>query len=147
METLLLDADGDIVIGPSGYATVDGPAKIKQDLTYAMSEPYGSDPFHPLWGSLLAQMTGTILDPEAASLIQSEVQRVLQNYIAVQTSLLQNDLVSYDQSRFSTSDIVSQVQNIAVAVDPNDPTQAMVTVTLTTVAGDTVTITASGGSS
>lgn len=143
METLQLDTDGDLVIGPTDYAVVSGTDKIRQDLTYALREEYGSDPFHPYWGSLLPGMLGNIIGTDTLSQVQSEVMRVLQNYIAVQTAMLQNNLVAFDQSQFSTADIIGSIDSVTVTQDPQDPTRALVAVAVTTADGATVSVDAS----
>jgi hypothetical protein len=106
--------NGDFVIGPGGYATIDGPAKVKQDLGVAVREPYGSDRFHPRWGSLLHEYVGMPAMDEASMRIQAEVTRLIQNYQFVQGQMLQRDTMLGNRSRFSAGELVNTIQAIDI---------------------------------
>lgn len=137
MQTLAL-THGDLVIdGAGGYAMLSGAARIRQDLTLALLEDYGSDRFHPRWGSVVKQFLGSPITPELQQLVKAEVNRVLQNYIALQQAeVLRNS--QFDViGRYDTSDVVRSVESIDVrtAMDA-----IFVAATLVTLARESVTI-------
>lgn len=136
MESLAL-VQRDLVLTGGQYLMVSGSDKIRQDLTLALREDYGSDPYHPYWGSVLQRFIGHPLTPEVQQLVQTEVRRVLRNYIAVQSDLIRADSASGARSRFDTSDVVQAVENIAVTITGD---RIDIVLTLQTQSGQTVTI-------
>lgn len=129
---------GDLAVGTDGGMLMcSGANRIRQDLTLALSEEYGTDRFHPTWGSVLPGYLGQLLTAEMRQLVRAEVNRVLQNYIVIQ----QNDVIrdtTYDvRGRYDTSDVVQSVGDITV-------TQVLdaiyLSATLTTLARQTLTI-------
>lgn len=130
--------NGDIAIGTDGGMLMySGAARIKQDLTLALSEEYGTDRFHPTWGSVLPQYLGQLLTAEMQQLVRAEVNRVLQNYIIIQQNDVIRDTTVDVQGRYDTSDVVQSVGAITV-------TQVLdaiyLSATLTTLARQVVTI-------
>lgn len=113
MKTFALH-DGDFVLGPGGFLAVGGIEKVRQDLGAALREPYGSDRFHPGWGSTLVNFVGDPASVEVAMLIRSEVTRIVQNYIAVQADLMQAEAAAGRRSPFSSSEVVVSVDNVDV---------------------------------
>lgn len=136
METLAL-VNGDLVLNSGSYLTFSGPDKIRQDLDLALNEAYGSDQFHPLWGSILDRFIGQPLTSSLQSAVLNEVTRVLSNYIAVQTDDISSDTVADTRSRYDTSDVVQSVDSINASVTMDRVT---VTVVLRTMSNQTITI-------
>lgn len=129
---------GDIAIGTDGGMLMySGAARIKQDLTLALSEEYGTDRFHPTWGSVLPQYLGQLLTAEMQQLVRAEVNRVLQNYIIIQQNDVVRDTTVDVRGRYDTSDVVQSVGGISV-VQVLDA--IYLSATLTTLARQTVTI-------
>lgn len=137
MKTLAI-ADGDLVVTPYGHETISGSFKIRQELVCAFLEPLGNDRFHRDWGSLLPEYIGQPLTDELELLALSEANRVVQNYVTVQQREVLNDYSGQHASRFSTSDVVRQVNDIRVSVSLDTIT---ISVVLTTQAGESVTLT------
>lgn len=137
MKTLAL-ADGDLVVSPTGHATVTGTAKITTELDLALAEPYGDDRFHPSWGSYLPGYIGLPIDSTTQMLVEAEVNRVLQAYISVQRQGVVNDALNSARSRYATADVIASVNSITVTQQLDTLTVAL---SLTTVAGQTSTIT------
>lgn len=115
MKTLLL-SQGDLVIGPAGHATVTGSSKVRQDLALALGEDYGHDRFHPEWGSVVTRFVGAPITAETEMAVYSEVSRVLGAYIGAQRAGLERDSLSNSSSRYTTADVVQQVQSIRADV-------------------------------
>ena len=112
MQTLAL-VNGDLALDSSGqYMTYTGSARIRQDLGLALSEEYGSDRFHPKWGSVIKQYLGHVITPELQHLVRAEVNRILQNYIILGHAEILRDSQMDIQGRFDTSDVVRSVQSL-----------------------------------
>lgn len=136
MKTLAL-ANGDLVVGPHGHQTLTGAQKIRQDLALALGEPYGGDRFHPTWGSTVPSYIGMPIDSNTRALIETEVSRVLSQYIAVRDEIISEDQRTGGRSRFSTGDVVARVDQIAASQDFDT---IRVQVSLTTLAGTRVVV-------
>jgi len=137
MKTLAL-ADGDLVVTPFGHKTISGSFKVRQELVCAFLEPLGNDRFHRDWGSLLPEYIGQQITEEMELLVLSEANRVLQNYITVQQREVLSDYSAQRRSRFSTADVVRQVNDIRANVNMDS---IVVSVALTTQSGESVTLT------
>jgi phage baseplate assembly protein W len=130
---------GDLVINTDGgYTLYNGAARIKQDLTLALTEEYGFDRFHPKYGSIIRNYLGQIISPEMQALVQAEVNRVLQNYIIIQQNSVLRDTVVDVQGVFDTSDVVRSVDDITVRTLLDT---IYLSATLTTLARESITIT------
>lgn len=136
MKTLLL-AQGDLVIGPGGHATVTGSGKVRQDLALALGEELGYDRFHREWGSVVTRFVGAPITPETEIAVYSEVARVLASYIQAQRAALTRDSLNDRISRYSTSDIVQQVLSIDAKVGFDT---IFISTVLQVASGETVTI-------
>lgn len=108
MKTLAL-RDGDLFLTTGGYQLYSGVDRIRQDLTLALREEFGSDRFHPKWGSIILRYIGQIQSPHLEALVRAEINRVLQNYIAVQQAEVLRDSQVDVKNRFTTSDVVRRV--------------------------------------
>lgn len=112
MKTFRIE-NGDLVLGGEGFALVEGPDKVRQDLGVIVREPLGCDRFHPEWGSLLGGYVGFVTGASTETLIQAEIARLMSNYMAVQAQVLQSDHLASRSSRFTAGEVVDRV----VAVD------------------------------
>lgn len=111
MKTLALQ-NGDLSLAQGGYRLISGTDRIRQDLTLALLEEYGTDRFHPLWGSIIMRYIGNVVTPELEVLVAAEVNRVVQNYIAVQQAEVIRDSVVDVANRFTTSDVIRRLVDI-----------------------------------
>jgi phage baseplate assembly protein W len=109
--------NGDIMPAQGGYFMFTGVDRIRQDLTLALMEEYGSDRFHPKWGSVIRQFIGNVITPQLQTLAQAEVNRVVQNYILIQQSEVLRDSQVDVKGRFSTSDVIRSVRSISSSVN------------------------------
>lgn len=134
MKTLAL-RDGDLVVSRRAYVTVEGTGKVAQDLRGALLEPLGGDRFHPGWGSALGQFIASIADEATRTDIEAEISRVILNYAAVQRDKIEADITGDADTRFSTSEILDRIRNVAVQVN-RDAVQ--VKISLQTVSGETI---------
>lgn len=129
MKTFAL-VQGDLSPSGGGYLMYEGPAKINQDLTLAMKEEYGTDRFHPRWGSVLKKYVGLPLTAEIKSKTLTEINRVINNYITIQNSRIVADNNTSSASRYSTDDVVQSLTALS-ATQVYD--SLLVSVTLQTV--------------
>ena len=113
MKTLEI-RNGDLAIGRGGHATVEGGARLRQDLAVAMREPYGSDRFHPRWGFLLNEYVGGVLDEVTKQQVIGECRRVVANYIGIQQQQMAMARASGSRPRFSSGEVIDAVQGIEV---------------------------------
>lgn len=130
-------SNGDLVLGPHGFAEVTGPDRVLQDLRLAVLEPFGSDRFHTKWGSLLQQMIGHPITPMTGQVIQSEMVRLVQNYITIQKDIQATAIKNGNRLLFGTNDLVASIENINIV---QRQTQMIISVTLRMVSNQTVSI-------
>lgn len=83
--------DGDLVQKGSQLEIVSGLDKLLQDLDCWLRERYGGDRFHQRYGSTLQEYIGGVVDDSSRREVQSEVLRVLNNYMKVQYKLLREN--------------------------------------------------------
>lgn len=130
--------NGDLAIGTDGgYLLYSGIARIKQDLTLALTEEYGTDRFHPTYGSIVQAYLGQVITPEVLQLVRAEVNRVLQNYLIIQQNEVIRDTVIDVTGRFDTSDVVQSVDNVTTRSVLDT---IYLAATLTTLSRESVTI-------
>lgn len=106
--------NGDLVIEGGALSTVEGTAKVEQDLGLALREPYGGDRFHPSWGSVLDRFIGTTIDEATPVLIEAEARRVVRNYVALQQNQLQQDSREGRPSRYGANEVVVRVSGVGI---------------------------------
>lgn len=137
IKTLAL-INGDLAIGTNGaYLLYSGVPRIKQDLTLALTEEYGTDRFHPTYGSIVQSYLGQILSAELMQLVRAEVNRVLQNYLIIQQNEVLRDTVIDVANRYDTSDVVQSVDNVQARAVLDT---IYLSATLTTLSRESVTI-------
>jgi hypothetical protein len=133
--------NGDLVVGQSGYVTVSGTAKVLQDLTIATLEPYGSDPYHPGWGSYIDTYIGqnpTVAQP----LAQTEVVRLVSNYMTIQQYQQSTALSQGQVSPFTNDDYVVGLASLNTT---QDLTSITVSATVQVASGSTVGVSTTVG--
>jgi phage baseplate assembly protein W len=129
---------GDLVVGGSaGFQTVSHRKKVQQDLGLAISEPVGTDRFHPNFGSSLPSYIGTAQTDITLALIEGEIRRVIANYNAIQTAQVQADILARVRSRIANDEIISRIDKIDIKQTYDAVT---VRVYIVTRAGDTLLI-------
>jgi phage baseplate assembly protein W len=136
VKTLALSG-GDLVIGPGGLQLISGAAKIRQDLSLGMAEEYGTDPYHPLWGSVLPRYIGQPVDADTQLLVRAEVNRIIQQYMANQQAQISSASTNGRGITLTTADIIRSVDRIDVTVS-YDTVRIMVY--LTTMASQTISV-------
>lgn len=129
--------NGDLVLGPGGYATVQGGSKARQDLSHAIIEPVGTDRFHPRWGSNLKAMIGQVTSPEMSSFIEAECIRVVRNYIVSRVSMMQEDVQSGLRPQVGAAEVIQSVSSVKVRQAAD---KYFVKIELRTLSGDSVLI-------
>ena len=109
--------NGDLVIGRGGFTTVTDEAKVRQDLSHALREPIATDRFHPGWGSHLANMIGQVTTPQTKEVIESEVFRVVRNYVISRISLMEQDYRDGLRPTFSSNEVIRSIDAVDVRQD------------------------------
>jgi phage baseplate assembly protein W len=136
LKTLAL-ANGDLIVGPGGYATVTTAAKIRQDLALGLGEPLGNDRFHTEWGSVLPTYIGQPMNDETESLVKAEVARIVEQQMAIQQRDISRDARDGVSSRYATADVIAGIQSLSAVVRYDS---IQVTVGLVTQAGIRINI-------
>jgi hypothetical protein len=129
--------NGDLQIGANGFASLNGTQKVYQDLSISTLEPYGCDRFHPRWGSMLYTYIGDAITPVQASMVESEISRLVNNYILVQQDNITSESSLGLQSQYASNEVVASVESVDVIQNQDWFT---VNVAILTVAGDQVTL-------
>jgi hypothetical protein len=111
----------------------------------ALRVPYGSDPYNPLWGSVIGAYLGTPQTTDSPALVSSEVSRVLAQLIAAQQSQLTQSALTGSQSALNAADVIASVDSVSAVQSPADPETIIVSVALTTQAGVQVTVSTTTG--
>jgi phage baseplate assembly protein W len=131
--------NGDLAIGTNGgYMLYNGVKRIQQDLTLALTEEYGTDRFHPTYGSIVQSYLGQVLTPDLMMLVRAEVNRVLQNYLLIQQNEVLRDTLVDVTNRYDTSDVVRSVDSVQTRAVLDT---IYLAATLTTLSRETVTVT------
>ncbi len=132
--------NGDIVLANGTLATVTGPAKVSQDIEIATLTPYGSDRFHPRYGSVFSNYVGTPAGPQTSAIISAEMTRVISNYMAVQLSKVKAASAAGLSSPFSQGELVQSIGAINVSQQLDS---FQVVASVTTASGQQVNISTS----
>lgn len=127
-------AGGDLALSGGDLSLADGTAYIRQRIGTALAEPYGSDPFHPNWGSTLTSYLGTPIRPGTDALVASEVSRVLATIIAAQQAMITSWVLTGAKAQLNAADTIAAVQSVSAAVD-FDPEVIGVRIVLLTYGG------------
>jgi phage baseplate assembly protein W len=137
MDTFAL-IHGDLALdGSGGYAMLSGADRIRQDLSLALLEEYGSDRFHPKYGSIVKSYVGNVIDENLQQLVKAEINRVVVTYIGLQQAEVLRDSTVDIAGRFTTSDVVRNITSIDVHTTYDT---IYVAATLETLARETIAI-------
>lgn len=136
MDTLEI-TNGDLVLANGAFATITGPTKVSQDIEIATLTPYGSDRFHPRYGSVFASYIGQPITPQTSALISAELTRVINNYMAVQLSKVKTAAQAGLSSPFSQGELVQAIGTINVS---QQYSRFQVTASVTTASGQQVNV-------
>jgi phage baseplate assembly protein W len=129
---------GDLLASGRGFATVAGADYVRQRVACALSEPYGSDPYNPQWGSALTGWLGAPQNSGTQALVAAEAQRVLNVLMAAQQLMLRSAALTQTRTQLNSADVISQVNSVTASAGSR-PDTVQVTVTLTTMGGQQVT--------
>lgn len=128
---------GDLLASGRGFATVTGADYVRQRVACALSEPYGSDPYNPQWGSALTGWIGTPQTSMTNALVAAEAQRVINGLMAAQQVQLRAAALTQTRTQLNSADVIALVNSVTAATGPR-PDGVQVTVTLTTMGGQQV---------
>jgi phage baseplate assembly protein W len=128
---------GDLLASGRGFATVTGADYVRQRVACALSEPYGSDPYNPSWGSALTGWLGAPQNSGTQAMVAAEAQRVLSALMAAQQLMLKSAALASTRSQLNSADVIAQVNSVTAAPGSR-PDAVQVTVTLTTMGGQQV---------
>lgn len=113
MKTFAL-RDGDLVLSGDRYSMVEGAARLQQQLSLALTEPFGGDRFHPKWGSVLHSWIGSPTDASTPDIIQAEVMRVMRNHITAQNQMLTQRSSLNRKPTLSLDELISGINEVRV---------------------------------
>lgn len=133
-------AGGDLALSGGDLSLVDGAGYIRQRIGSALAEPYGTDPFHPDWGSTLTSYLGTPIVAGTDALVASEVSRVLAQVIAAQQAMITSWALTGSKAQLNAADTIASVQSVSAAVD-FDPEVIGVRIALLTYGGQQLIVT------
>ena len=106
--------NGDFDLSGGTFQTITGATKISQDLGIASLTSYGSNKFHPKYGSVLQSYIGSPINRTTQSLIQSEITRLINNYQNIQIRKMNAYILQGLQSPYGQNDLIKSVQGINV---------------------------------
>lgn len=113
MKTLLV-RNGDLNMVGGEFVLVGGEEKLRQDLSHALRESFGTDRFHPRWGSMLPDHIGLVNNEVTATLLQAEVERVVSNYIVLQRALIERVATQGRKPSYGTGEVISSLDGVNV---------------------------------
>lgn len=128
---------GDLLASGRGFATVTGADYVRQRVACALSEPYGSDPYNPNWGSALTGYLGAPQGAGTQAMVAAEAQRVLNALVAAQQLMLKSAAMANTRSQLNSADVIAAVNRVTASAGGR-PDAVQVTVTLTTMGGQQV---------
>lgn len=130
---------GDLFAAGRGFATVTGTAYLRQRVATALAEPYGSDSFHPEWGSALESYLGGPISAGTPALITAEASRVLAQIMTAQQSMITLAALNGTRSQLSADDVIASVDSVA-AGSGTRPDSVLLSIALTTQGGQQISV-------
>ena len=111
---------GDLFHDEGHYQTIQGPAKIAQDLRCQILESMGSDDLHPEFGSTLdggttpegLEVKGVITTTDfnnAAMYVEAEVRRIEREYQERQLSRMNADIQTYGRTTLRRDEVLDAI--------------------------------------
>lgn len=141
--------NGDLSLSGRAYLTVEGSAKLAQDLRLWVLEKIGIDPATPTYGSSLdggvingvniPSLIGQINSQAQTNQVQAVVQSLLVQYQQMQLDKIKVEIVKYGSKSTIPDDEILETINSVKAIDLQD--MILVQVSLTTMAGTNLTLT------
>jgi hypothetical protein len=107
---------------------------VRQRVATALSEPYGTDPYNPTWGSALIGYLGAPQNAGTPALVTSEVSRVLAGLIAAQQLMITSSAMAGTRSQLAAADTIASVNSVNASAGVR-PDAIAVAVSLTTQGG------------
>ena len=129
--------NGDFVVGAGGFVEISGVQKVYLDLSVLVREPYGEDRFHPEWGGILDEFLGGVITDDVTGEVRNEINRLIQNYIVMQSNQISADIAMSRKPRFTPEEVVTGVEGIETQQRQD---RINVRVSITTASGDSVDI-------
>lgn len=139
--------NGDFTLTSARLGTVTDENKLTQDLRCALLERMGTDEMHLDFGSLIdggRLPDGTVVPSvvgmsvaQAASTIQSEVQRVARGYQSQQLNRAKDDRTTYNRVTLSSAEVLLGVSGMHIT-QHGDVLQVLLT--LQTARGEDINI-------
>lgn len=125
MRTLAV-RDGDLVIAGSRYGMVEGIARAQQQIGLALREPFASDRFHTQWGSVLPNWIGTVLDRSLPQQIQSEVTRIVKDFILRQNETIKTRAAAGLRANVTPEEMIVEIVSVTVYTNQDAATVKVV---------------------
>lgn len=101
--------DGDLDGSTGTFQRVSGIDKLTQDLSLWLREPYSTDRFHPLYGSILDQYIGSVISSLSEHEIRVEALRVLNAYQQIQLASLK-----LNPSKYTLDELLDSVESVRI---------------------------------
>ena len=112
MKTLAL-SDGDIALNGNAYAMVEGIDRVKQQIGLCLRELYGTDRFHPRWGSVLPAWIGrAIVDSSLPIEMKAEMSRVVRNFVNSQNAAIERRALRGFKPVILPNEIITNITSI-----------------------------------
>lgn len=105
---------GDFVVGSGGFVMVEGVQKVYQDLSVLVRESLGEDRFHPRWGTILPDLIGGLTGEDAEADVRNEINRVIQNYMIMQSTQIRADVAMSRKPRFKPGEVLASIEGIDI---------------------------------
>lgn len=119
MKTFQLQ-NGDLVLAGDRFAMVEGIARIQQQLGLGLREPYGSDRFHPGWGSMIPEWIGRAIQGNVQDEVKTEIVRVVRAHIMVQNSLLKKASSVGQKTPITMDEVIAEITEIRFRQDQDN---------------------------
>lgn len=123
--------NGDLSLEGGLVSTISGHKMIIQELISWLVEPIGSSKLTPGFGSELYKYIGSAISSETISEVESEIYRILNNYLSYYNQKYETSLYN-SSSSFQPSDVVKSIDEIKIR---QKGTAIVIKIILTTYAG------------
>ena len=108
--------NGDLSLEGDLISTVTGTNMVSQELNSWLIEPVNSNVYSPLFGSILDSFIGSIIDDESIKDIETEIYRVLNNYVIIYGNAYKKQMLA-GTNAWNNDDIVKSITNVQVSRD------------------------------
>lgn len=139
---------GDLALGGAHLGVVTAEQKLVQDLSHWFVERMGTDTLHPGYGSLFdggtkpnGQEVDSLIGSNefqfTATLIESDIRRIVQEYQARQLERAKSDRLRYNKTTLTGGELLISLNDIQMFQDQDT---LRVTLSITTGSGRSVTV-------